>query len=76
MSANSKFSSIKISLKNKFKLSPLNNFFNIPEIVIDKIAKYKSIWFNLAKNTWPLKILGFNFGVGLSILFTSLMITI
>ena len=36
---------ILISLKKITKVSPLNNFFKIPEIVIDKIATYKSKWF-------------------------------
>ena len=66
---------ILICLKKITKVSPLNNFFKIPEIVIDKIATYKSTWFNFAINFCPTKISGASLGVGLSILFISLKIT-
>ena len=43
------------------KVSPLNNFFKIPEIVINKIVTYNKRWLVFAKNFCPLKILGSNF---------------
>ena len=62
-------------LKKIIKVSPLNNFFKIPEIVIDKIATYKRTWFNFAINFCPTNILGLSLGLGLSILFNNLKIT-
>ena len=51
--------------KNKSSISPLNNFFKIPEIEIVKIDIYKKIWFNFAISFCPRKILFNNGGVGL-----------
>ena len=44
-------------LKKITKLSPLNNFLKIPDIVIVNKANYKKKWFNFAKTFGPGKAL-------------------
>ena len=63
------------SAEDIIKVSPLNNFLKIPEIVIDKIVTYNNTWLSCAKILCPLKILGSSFGVGLIILIINLRIT-
>ena len=64
----SKLSLISKFRKNRSSISPLNNFFKAPEIVIVKIVVYKRIWFIFAINLCPGKILLPKDGVGLKIL--------
>ena len=51
-------------MKKITKLSPLNNFLKIPDIVIVNKTKYKKKWFNFAKIFWPGKALSLKFGAG------------